>query len=73
MPTVITPNHSSIGKTVHYVNPANRHLAAIILDVHPDGSVDLVTFKPVKYPVAVKQDSVTRAKLTWHWIERDAE
>jgi len=73
----------TIGRTVHYVLPGNRHRAAIVVDVVVGDVVDLCIFlapsdpenalgkEPTGWGRRVPySDDVVPPADTWHWPER---
>lgn len=67
----------SLGRIVHFVEEGSIESAAIVTDVHQNGTVDLILFR--KYPahmLSPMQDvphDEQKSKSSWHWPERAPE
>lgn len=72
---VPAPPKPTVGRVVHYVQPATGvHLAAIIAGVDRNGNLNLAIFTEAgqhRAAVGILEDQTTKMQHTWHWPERE--
>jgi hypothetical protein len=75
-PAVVGNKRPSLGAIVHYLGERGDHCAAIVVEVHADGSVNLVVFHPAApdfettHPVHNIEEGPDYGH--WHWPDADA-